>query len=208
MFVQGSGSRREIRQVEMIQQSEDKTIEAGQSPRTPQRDEGAVVAIYDTHTEAEAAIRELQKMGFDMKKLSIVGKDSHTEEDVVGYYTTGDRMKKWGKFGAFWGGIWGLLFGSAFFLVPGIGPVVAAGPIVAWIVGALGTSALAGGVTALGAALVSIGIPKDSVIAYESALREGKFVLIAHDLQGAEDKAMIALQKTRHRGVSEHAVRA
>ena len=61
------------------------------------------VAICNTHTEAEQAVKELQKSGYDMKKLSIVGKDYHTEEDVVGYYNTGDRMKKWGKLGAFWG---------------------------------------------------------------------------------------------------------
>ena len=42
-----------------------------------------------------------------MKMLSIVGKDYHTEEHVVGYYTTGDRMLYWGKPGAFWGGFWG-----------------------------------------------------------------------------------------------------
>ena len=64
-----------------------------------------------------------------MQKLSIVGKDYQTEEEVVGYYTTGDRMKAWGKTGAFWGGLWGLLFGSAFFLIPGIGPLLAAGPL-------------------------------------------------------------------------------
>ena len=97
----------------------------------------AVVAIYNTHTEAERAIKELQKSGFDIKKLSIVGKEYHSEEHVIGYYNTGDRMKYWGKMGAFWGGIWGLLFGAAFFAIPGIGPVLMAGPLVAWIVGVL-----------------------------------------------------------------------
>lgn len=86
----------------------------------------AVVAVYDTHADAEAAVRDLEKAGFDMTKLSIVGKDYHTEEDVTGYYTTGDRMRSWGTSGAFWGGIWGLLFGSAFFLIPGLGPILAA----------------------------------------------------------------------------------
>ena len=62
----------------------------------------SVVAIFESHDQAENAIRELQKDGFDMKKLSIVGKDFHTEEHVVGYYTAGDRMKYWGKLGAFW----------------------------------------------------------------------------------------------------------
>ena len=62
----------------------------------------AVIAIYATHKEAEEAIRELHKSGFDMKKLSIVGKDYQTEEGVVGYYTIGDRIMAWGKTGAFW----------------------------------------------------------------------------------------------------------
>ena len=64
----------------------------------------AVVAIYDSHSQAEEAVKELQRSGIDMKKLSIVGRDYHTEEQVVGYYNTGDRMKAWGKLGAFWGG--------------------------------------------------------------------------------------------------------
>jgi len=64
----------------------------------------SVVAIYKSHAEADAAVKELQQSGFDMKKLSIVGRDYHTDERVVGYYNTGDRMKYWGKLGAFWGG--------------------------------------------------------------------------------------------------------
>ena len=97
-------------------------------------DKSSVVAIFESHERAEDAIRELQKSGFDMKKLSIIGKDYHTEENVVGYYNTGDRMKYWGKLGAFWGGFWGMLFGSAFFWLPGIGTVLVAGPLVVWIV--------------------------------------------------------------------------
>ena len=73
------------------------------------------MGVYDSHEKAENAVKELQKAGFDMKKLSILGRDYHTEEHVVGYYNTGDRMKAWGKIGAFWGSIWGLLFGAAFF---------------------------------------------------------------------------------------------
>ena len=89
--------------------------------------ENSVVAIYHMHTEAEEAVKELQRGGVDMHKLSIVGKGYHTDEQVVGYYNTGDRMKYWGETGAFWGGFWGLLFGSALFVIPGIGPVLAAG---------------------------------------------------------------------------------
>jgi len=92
-----------------------------QPEQTAQTDKSAVIAVYDTHAEAEAAIRDLEKSGFDMTKLSIVGKDFHTEEHVVGYYSTGDRMKAWGTTGAFWGGIWSLMFGSAFSSFPASG---------------------------------------------------------------------------------------
>jgi CRISPR/Cas system type I-B associated protein Csh2 (Cas7 group RAMP superfamily) len=49
----------------------------------------SVVAVFESHEQAEDAIRELQKDGFDMKKLSIVGTDVHTDEHVVGYYNAG-----------------------------------------------------------------------------------------------------------------------
>ena len=173
--------------------------------KAEQTELSAVVALYNTHAEAEAAIRELQKSGFDMQKLSIVGKDYYTEEEVVGYYTTGDRMKAWGKRGAFWGGLWGLLFGSAFFVIPGIGPLLAAGPLVGWIVGALEGAAVVGGLSALGAGLCSLGIPKDSVIEYETEIKAGKFVVITHGSFDEVSKAQAAFAATKHQGVKEHA---
>jgi hypothetical protein len=115
-----------------------------------------------------------------MKNLSIVGKDYHSEEHVVGYYNTGDRMAFWGKLGAFWGGLFGLLFGSAFFFIPGIGPLVVAGSLVSVIVGALEGAVVVGGLSALGAGLIGMGIPKDSIIKYETALKANKFLVIAH----------------------------
>src|SRR5580692_6094845 len=96
-------------------------------------DTNAVIAVYENHSAAEDAVKELQKSGFDMKKLSVVGKDYHTDEQVVGYYNAGDRIETCGKMGAFWGEFWGLLFGSAFFWVPAIGPVLVGVPLVAWI---------------------------------------------------------------------------
>ncbi len=156
----------------------------------------SVVAIYKSHVEADAAIKELQKSGFDMKKLSIVGKDYHTDETVVGYYNTGDRMMYWGKLGAFWGGFWGLLFGSAFFMIPGMGPILAGGPLVGWIVGALENAALVGGLTACGAGIYSIGIPKDSVLKYETAIKTGKYVLIAHGSSAETERAREVIDST------------
>jgi uncharacterized membrane protein len=168
----------------------------------------SVVAIYHTHTEADQAVKELQRGGVDMHKLSIVGKGYHTDEQVVGYYNTGDRMKYWGKIGAFWGGFWGLLFGSAFFMIPGLGPILAAGPVVAWIVGALEGAVAVGGLSALGAGLYSMGIPKDSIVKYETALKTDQFVLIAHGTAAEVAKAKDIIETTHPAFYTLHAAEA
>jgi len=159
-------------------------------------DKNSVVAIYQSHTEAEMAVKELQKSGFDMEKLSIVGKEYHTDQHVVGYYNAGDRMKYWGKLGGFWGSLWGLLLGSAFFWIPGIGPLLVGGPLVSSIVGALEGATIFGGLSALGAGLYSIGIPKDSVLRYEEAIKSDKFLLIAHGTKAEVNKARDIIKTT------------
>ena len=164
----------------------------------------SVVAVFQTHSEAERAVKELQRTGIDMRSVSIVGKDYHTDEQVVGYYNAGDRMKRWGKTGAFWGGFWGLLFGSAFFAIPGIGPILVAGPLVAWIVGALEGAAVVGGLSAVGAGLYSIGIPKNSVIEYETAVKSDRFVLIVHGTAAEVAKAKEVLDSTQPARLDVH----
>ncbi len=163
-----------------------------------------IVASYPTHTAAEAAVKELQRSGFDMKRLSIVGRDYHTDEHVVGYYNIDDRMKVWGKTGAFWGGMWGLLFGSAFFWMPGLGPLLVAGPLVGWIVGALEGALVVGGLSALGAGLYGLGIPNDSIVQYETALKAGKFVLIAHGSMDDSAQAKKILSHTNPETMEHH----
>jgi hypothetical protein len=164
----------------------------------------AVVATYKSHIEAESAVKELQSSGFDMKQLSIIGRDPQIDQHVVGYYNTGDRMKYWGGLGAFWGWGWGLLFGSALFFIPGVGPLVAAGPVVVWIVSALEGAVVVGGVSALGAGLYSQGIPKNSVLKYETEIREGKFVLIAHGTAQEAARAREIISRANPDSLEDH----
>jgi uncharacterized membrane protein len=164
----------------------------------------SVVAIFNTHEQAEHAIKELQEAGVDMKTLSIAARDTHTDEHVVGYYTAGDRMKYWGKVGAFWGGFWGLLFGSAAFAIPGIGPILVAGPLVGWIVAGLEGAAVVGGVSAVGAGLVSIGVPKDSILKYDVALKTDKYMLIVHGTPDEVTKAKDIIGGTEHSYYTVH----
>lgn len=136
--------------------------------------------IFNTHVEAEEAIRALGKSGFDVKMLSLIGKGYHSEEHPIGFYTAGDRIKTWGGLGAFWGGIWGLLLAPAVFVLPGLGLVAMAGPIVAALVGALEGAVVMGGVSGLVAAMTQLGVPKDQVVKYETAVKADKYVLLVH----------------------------
>ncbi len=136
--------------------------------------------------------------------MSIIGKDYHTEEHAVGFYNTGDRVKHWGKYGAWWGGIWGIILGAGFFAIPGIGPILVVGPIIASIAAAVEGAVIFGGLTALGAALVSIGIPKDSVVKYERQIQAGNFLVIAHGTVKEVEKAKEILTSTSHEDCETH----
>ena len=153
--------------------------------------------VFDTHAAAEEAIRTLGQSGFDMKKLSLVGKGYHSEEKPMGFYTTGDRIKAWGSSGAFWGGIWGMLLAPAVFVLPGLGVVGMAGPIVATLVGALEGAVVVGGLSALGAALTQVGVPKDQVIKYEAALKVDKYLLVVHGSAEDQEKARSVLAQAK-----------
>ncbi len=158
--------------------------------------QNSCVAIFNTHDEAEQAVKDLQKADFDMKKLSIVGKGYHTEEEPLGFYDVGDRVKFWGTQGAFWGGLWGLLLGAGFFWIPAFGPLVVAGPISTALIGALEGAALTGGMSALAAAIYSIGIPRESVIKYETAVKADQFLLIVHGTKDEVERARDILKST------------
>ena len=167
------------------------------------------VAVFTDHQGAEAGIKKLAEAGFDMKKLTLVGKGYHSEEKVVGFYNLGDRVRFWGKYGAFWGGLWGLLFGGIFVTVSGVGPVVVLGYLAAVVVSAVESAVLVGGLSALGAALYSIGIPKDSVLNYETAVRADGFLVMAHGTaeEMARAKAILGASNPSrvdvHEGLSE-----
>jgi hypothetical protein len=139
-----------------------------------------VIAVFADHPAAEVAIKKLTTAGFEMKNLSVVGKGYHTDEKVVGFYNTGDRIKFWGIRGAFWGGFWGLFMGDMFMTVPVVGQVVVLGYVAAIVIAGIENAVMVGGISALAAALYSIGVPKDSVIQYETALKTDSFLVMAH----------------------------
>jgi hypothetical protein len=154
----------------------------------------SVIAVFSEHNAAEAAIKKLAAAGFEMKNLSVVGKGYQTDEKVVGFYNTGDRVKFWGTRGALWGGLWGMFFGGLFLTIPVVGHVVVLGYLASIAIYGIENAIVVGGMSALGAALYGIGVPKDSVIQYETAVKADSFLVMAHGptAEVARAKAILA----------------
>jgi len=163
-----------------------------------------IIAVFHEHSAAEMAIKKLTADGFDMKNLSVVGKGYHTDEKVVGFYSTGDRVKFWGSRGAFWGGFWGLFLGGIFMTVPVIGHVVVLGYLATVLISGIENAVVVGGLSALGAALYSIGVPKDSVIQYETALKTDNFLVMARGPAAEIARAKTVLGTVNPTGLNVH----
>ena len=164
----------------------------------------AVVAVFANHAEADTAVRKLASDGFATKHLSLIGKGYHTEETVAGFYNVGDRVKFWGSRGAFWGGMWGLFFGGLFLTIPIVGHVIVLGYLAAAAISAVEGAAVVGGLSAIGAAIASIGIPKDSVMQYETAIKADDFLVMAHGSQGEVERARGILATTHPKQLEMH----
>jgi hypothetical protein len=164
-----------------------------------------VIAVFEDHEAAESAVKKLSAAGFEVKNLSVVGKGYHSEEKVVGFYNIGDRVKFWGGRGAFWGGLWGLFFGGLFLSIPVVGHVVVLGYLGALVVSAIESAVVVGGASALGAALYSIGVPKDSVIQYETAVKADGFLVMAHGSADEMARAKEILSTTSPSRLDLHA---
>lgn len=164
----------------------------------------AVAAVFATHAEAEAAIKNLAGQGFEMKHLSLIGKGYHTEEQVTGFYNLGDRIKLWGSRGAFWGGMWGLFFGGLFLTIPVVGHVFVLGYLAAAAISAVEGAVVVGGLSAIGAAITSIGIPHDSVLQYETAIKADDFLVMAHGRRTEVERARAVLDSMHPKKLDMH----
>lgn len=168
----------------------------------------STVAVFESHDDAEAAVRRLAQSGYPIAQLSIIGRGYHSEQEVLGFYNMGDRVRLWGKNGALWGGLWGLLSTGAFMAVPVIGPVVVLGHLAGIVAGALEGAAILGGLGAIGGALASIGVPKDSVLRYQQALRAEKYVVVVHGTAEEAHRAHELLAASKPLSVETHEAKA
>lgn len=154
-------------------------------------DESAVVAVFATHDQAEAAVRQLQQAGVAMADVSLIGSGQRDRGGTVGHYQRGGAVGHVGEHRGLWGFLSGLLADTGTFVIPGSGPVMVAGPAVGWVAEALENAE--GGDDAMAGSLERAGIPHDDVPSYVTALQDGDYLVIVHGTPEASDRAKAQL---------------
>ena len=160
-----------------------------------------VIAVYPDHASAEAAVKRLLKEGFDMKEVSIVGRDFQVEEEPIGFVSARDFIGTGAGTGAWVGGLFGLLIGAAFLVLPGVGPVIVAGPLSAALLGGLEGALAGAALGALSGALVGLGIPKNQALKYEAQVKAGKFLVLVRGTPEQIERARAVLSTGKQEDV-------
>jgi hypothetical protein len=156
----------------------------------------STVGVYPTMADAEAAVRMLSKAKFPVDQISILTTNLSHEKDVVGFVTKGDVVKEGAAAGAWFGGLFGLLAGTAFIWVPGVGPLYVAGSLAALLLSTLEGTVAGAALTGLLSGLVSWGVDKQHIIKYADDLSGGKFLVIAHGTPEEVKKAHEILENS------------
>lgn len=152
----------------------------------------SIVAVYKTHQEAEDAVRQLERAGIPLNKISIIGRNFQLREDVQGYYRPSDAAKEGASFGAWFGGLFGLLMGFGLFVFPVAGTLVVLGPLAGLIAGAIGGA----GIGALVNALIALGMTKEQALKYQARLQAGEFLVTAIGTPEEIDRAREVIDST------------
>lgn len=138
-----------------------------------------VVESYRSEKEAIEAIEDLKRRGHRSEDISVLGKNEEETRNVTEETGThaGEGAATGAVTGGALGGLGGVLAGLGALAIPGIGPIVAAGPIVAGLTGA----AAGAGIGGLAGALIGMGIPEDEAKNYENRFNEGEILVLVED---------------------------
>ena len=145
-----------------------------------------VGAVFANSDDAHAVVEEMINHGFIMDQVSILYKAGGQGDDFLGiaYTDEKERFRVWGTQGALWGSVGGLLASAAgLVLLPGIGPVFIAGPLIDAIAGAaVGAGIMTTGAvtTHLTIAMRRIGIPTNKLDILHQAIMDGDTVVLMH----------------------------
>jgi len=154
-----------------------------------------LIAVYNTHKEVANAIKLLTNDKIvEREDISVLGKGAEGEpKDSLQIDKENADIIQWGKEGIIWGGIWGFLSGAFFMWVPGFGPLLAAGPIISSLAGAVGGAAAVGSISAIVGWFVDIGVEVNDARHYADLIDEGKLLVLVHGNAETVEKAKEAL---------------
>jgi uncharacterized membrane protein len=153
--------------------------------------EQIIAGHFDSHQQAETTVRALSEAGVALKDVSIIAQNLQTTEQVQGFITTGDVATTGAGVGAWYGGFFGLLVGSAFLWIPGLGPLVVAGALASSFIGMLEGAAVGAVSGGLIGALMGYGLTRDKALKYETTVRAGNYLLLVH----AEDAKVSTVRR-------------
>lgn len=138
-----------------------------------------IVGVFETEREASKAIEDLKAQGFTTDEISVITKDKEDMRTITDETDTKapEGVATGATTGGILGGTAGLLAGLGALAIPGIGPILAAGPIAATITGA----AVGAGAGGLVGGLVGMGIPEDEANEYEGYVNEGKILVLVDE---------------------------
>ena len=145
----------------------------------------ATILVCRTHRSAETAIKELQKSGYDVRELSIIGRDCPGARDVSIDAILAEK-KQLAELRSFWCRMWRLLQGDAFLNVAGIGTIIAAGPMAESMLTIWPASGICGTPSALRTTMCSIGASPENVDQCEEALQMKWYLVILHQKPPSE----------------------
>lgn len=153
----------------------------------------SVIGIVETQMQAERIVDELQQRGVSSNDISVLFPDKRGSKDFAHEHNTKAPEGAVAGVGAggVVGGTLGLLAGIGALAIPGVGPLIAAGPLMAALSGAAAGAAL-GGVTG---ALIGLGMPEFEAKSYEGKIRGGNILVAVHtDTSDAEKRAKLILE--------------
>lgn len=161
------------------------------------------IGVFTSEAQASRVVEKLMDEDFPPDRLSLLHRAGGSGDDMLGlaWSDTAERVKVWGEQGALWGALWGLLAGATgMFVLPGLGPILAAGPVVEALAGAVAGAAVSGGVMAgaaavaqLTAALHRLGVPRSAITQIEKAIQSGHYVVLLHCEPAEADRCVARL---------------
>jgi len=163
-----------------------------------------IIATFKLHDEAKAAIEALRESEFDSGSMSIAGRNFHTVDAVVGYYTTDGVVRPCGDVAPFWSELLTYFSDSALFWVPDLGLLVIAGELMTRVLQAVEEHVIVYGLTAFGVALHTMGVPEHSILGCEEAIRQDHFVLIIEDRTSDVRRAQEILAASEAESIEIH----